>query len=238
MEWEVPRTVLITGGSKGIGLGAARAFAEAGDRVAVTYRRGEPPPGLFSTRCDVTDTDAVKAAFEAVRAEYGPVEVLIANAGINREALLLTMSEQNFHDVIDTNLTGAFRCAKQAVEDMVRARWGRLIFVSSSVGFSGSPAQANYAASKAALLGLARSLAWELGGRKVTANVICPGYIDTDMTATITDKRRESLLTQIPLRRTGTVEEVAGMARFLASDAASYITGALIPVTGGLGMGH
>jgi 3-oxoacyl-[acyl-carrier protein] reductase len=234
----VPRTVLVTGGNRGIGLGAARAFTEAGDRVAITYRTGEPPPGLFATRCDVTEPDSVKAAFEAVRAEYGRVEVLVANAGINREALLLGMSEQSFHDVMDTNLMGAVRCAKQAIEDMVRARWGRLIFISSTVGFSGSPAQANYAASKAALLGLARSLAWELGGRKITVNVICPGYIDTDMTAAITDKRRESLLSQIPLRRTGTVEEVTGMMRFLASDAASYITGALIPVTGGLGMGH
>ncbi len=238
MESTVPRTVLVTGGNRGIGLGAARALAEAGDRVAITSRTGDPVPGFFCTRCDVTDTNGVKAAFEAVRAEYGPVEVLVANAGINRESLLLGMSEQSFHDVIDTNLLGAVRCAKQALEDMVRARWGRLIFISSIVGFSGSPAQANYAASKAALLGLARSLAWELGGRKITANVICPGYIDTDMTSAITDRRREALLAQIPLRRIGTVEEIAGIVRFIASDAASYMTGALVPVTGGLGMGQ
>jgi len=230
--------VFITGGNRGIGLGVARAFAETGDKVAVSYRTGEPPEGLFAVRCDVTDTDSVKAAFEEVRAEYGPVEVLVANAGINREGLLLGMSEQDFYDVVDTNLMGAVRCVKQAMEDMVRKRWGRLIFISSTVGFSGSPAQSNYAATKAALMGVARSLAWELGGRNITVNVVYPGYIDTDMTRVITDKRRESLISQIPLRRIGSVEEVTGMVRFLASDAASYVTGALVPVTGGLGMGH
>lgn len=231
------RSVLVTGGNRGIGLAVARAFADAGDRVAITYRTGVPPEGLYGVRCDVRDSGVVERAFGEVAEQHGPVQVLVANAGVNTEALLLGMPEEVFRDVIETNLMGAVRFARHAVPGMVRARWGRLIFMSSTVGFAGSPAQSSYAASKAALMGFARSLAWELGKRNITANVIVPGYIDTDMTKAITDKRHEFLLDSIAVRRTGTVGEVSGVARFLASDEASYITGALIPVTGGLAMG-
>jgi 3-oxoacyl-[acyl-carrier protein] reductase len=231
------RSVLVTGGNRGIGLAVARAFAEAGDKVAVTYRSDAPPEGLLGVKCDVTDPTSVTTAFDEVRERQGPVEVLVANAGVNRQALFLGMPEETFRDVIDTNLIGAARCAKHAIGDMVKARWGRLIFVSSTVGFGGSPAQANYAASKAGLMGLARSLAWELGKRNITSNVIVPGYIETDMTKDITDDRRRFLLDSIALRRIASVGEVAGVVRFLASDEASYITGALIPVSGGLAMG-
>jgi 3-oxoacyl-[acyl-carrier protein] reductase len=234
----VTRTVLVTGGNRGIGLGIATAFAEAGDKVAITYRTGEPPAGLFGVRCDVRDTASVRAACDEVRVQHGPIEVLVANAGITRDGLLLAMPDADFADVIETNLMGAVRCVREATADMVRARWGRVILLSSTSGFQGSPGQTNYAAAKAGLVGLARSLAWELGRRNVTVNVVAPGYIDTDMTRVVSDKRRQQLLSQIALGRPGTVAEVTGIVRFLASDAASYLTGAFVPVGGGLGMGH
>lgn len=236
-EQLVSRSVLITGGNKGIGLGIARAFAEAGDKVAITYRTGNPPTEFFCTRCDVRDADSVAVAFDDVRAQQGPIEVLVANAGITRDGLLVALEEKDFLDVVDTNLMGAARCAKEAAKDMVRGKWGRIIFISSTSGFQGSPGQANYTASKAALVGLARTLAWEFGRRNITANVVAPGYIDTDMTRAVSEKRRTSLLAQIPMGRMGTVDEVTGIVQFLAGDSASYITGALLPVGGGLAMG-
>jgi 3-oxoacyl-[acyl-carrier protein] reductase len=234
----VARSVLVTGGNRGIGLAIARAFAAAGDAVAVTSRSGQAPDGIFAVACDVTDTASVDAAFTAVEAENGPVEVLVANAGITQDTLLLRMSEDDWTSVLDTNLTGAFRVAKRASRSMLRARKGRLIFVSSVVGLSGSAGQANYAASKAGLVGLARSLARELGSRSITANVVAPGFVDTDMTAALSDERRAEIVGQVPLGRYASTAEVAGVVRFLASDEAAYITGAVIPVDGGLGMGH
>jgi len=234
----VSRSVLITGGSRGIGLAAARAFAAQGDRVCVTYRGSPPPAGFFAVPCDVTDPKSVEAAYTATTEAHGPVEVLVANAGITDDTLLLRMGEQSWQRVLDTNLTGAFRIAKRAAKDMLRARWGRLLFVSSVVGLSGSAGQANYAASKAGLVGLARSLARELGSRGITANVVAPGFVETDMTAALPDERRAELLASIPLGRYATPAEVAGVLAFLASEAAGYITGAVVPVDGGLGMGH
>jgi beta-ketoacyl ACP reductase len=231
------RSVLVTGGNRGIGLAVAQAFAAAGDRVAVTHRGTGAPEGLFGVECDVTDGTAVDAAFKSVEAEHGPVEVLISNAGITDDTLLLRMTEDSFHRVIDANLTGAYRVAKRAAAGMVKARRGRMIFVSSVVALVGAPGQANYAASKAGLIGLARSIARELGSRNVTANVIAPGFIETDMTAVLTDARRTEILANVPLRRYGTAIEVAATARFLASDAAAYISGVILPVDGGLGMG-
>jgi 3-oxoacyl-[acyl-carrier protein] reductase len=234
----VTRSVLVTGGNRGIGLGIARAFADAGDKVAITYRTGEPPDGLFGVRCDVTDTASVQAAVEEVKAQQGAVEILVPNAGITRDSLFLAMREEDLHDVLDTNLMGAVRVTKAAVQDMVQARWGRIIFIGSTTAFCGSPGASNYSASKAALMGLARTLAWELGTRKITANVVCPGLIDTDMTAGLPDQHRAYLHSITALRRSGTVEEVAAAVRFLASDQASFVTGALIPVSGGQGLGH
>jgi NAD(P)-dependent dehydrogenase (short-subunit alcohol dehydrogenase family) len=233
----VGRSVLVTGGNRGIGLAVARAFAANGDQVAVTHRGSGPPQGLFGVRCDVTSSVEVDAAFSAVEAEHGPVEVLVANAGITDDGLLLRMSEDSFERVIDANLTGAYRVAQRASSGMVRQRRGRMIFVSSVVAFLGSPGQTNYAASKAGLVGLARSIARELGSRSITANVIAPGFIDTDMTAELTDARRSEILAGVPLKRYGSADEVAGAALFLASDAAAYISGAVLPVDGGLGMG-
>lgn len=232
------RSVLVTGGSRGIGLAVARAFAASGDAVAVTHRGGEPPDGLFPVRCDVTDPDQVEAAFAAVEERQGPVEVLVANAGVTRDTLLLRMSESDWHDVVETNLAGAFRVARRAARGMLRLRRGRMVFVSSVVGLSGSAGQANYAASKAGLVGLARSIARELGSRGITANVVAPGFVETDMTAALPAQRREEVLGQIPLGRYASAEEVAGVVTWLASDAAGYVTGAVIPVDGGLGMGH
>ncbi|KWW99980.1 3-oxoacyl-[acyl-carrier-protein] reductase [Carbonactinospora thermoautotrophica] len=232
------RSVLVTGGNRGIGLAIARAFAEAGDKVAVTYRSGEPPEGLFGVCCDITRPETVERAFEEVEAQHGPVEVLVANAGITRDTLLLRMSEEDFTAVLDTNLTGAFRVAKRAAKGMLRMRRGRLIFISSVVGLLGSPGQANYAASKAGLVGFARSLARELGSRGITANVVAPGFVATDMTDALPEERKQEILSQVPLGRYASADEVARVVRFLASDDAAYITGAVIPVDGGLGMGH
>ena len=232
------RTVLVTGGNRGIGLAIARAFAAQGDRVAVTYRGKEPPEGLFGVVCDITDPAAVDAAFGTVEAELGPVEVLVANAGITDDTLLLRMSEEQFTRVVDTNLTGAFRVAKRASGKMLRAKWGRMIFISSVVGLYGSPGQVNYAASKAGLVGIARSITRELGSRNITANVVAPGFVDTDMTRALTPQQQEMALQAIPLQRIGHTAEIAGVVSFLASEDAGYISGAVIPVDGGLGMGH
>jgi 3-oxoacyl-[acyl-carrier protein] reductase len=234
----VSRSVLVTGGNRGIGLAISRAFTEAGDKVAITYRSGEPPEGLFGARCDITEQAAVDAAFDSVEAQHGPVEVLVANAGITRDTLLLRMTEDDFTSVLDTNLSGAYRSAKRAARSMLRARRGRFIFISSVVGMLGSAGQANYAASKAGLVGLARSLARELGSRGITANVVAPGFVTTDMTEALPAERRAEILAQVPLRRFSSAAEVAAVVRFLASDDAAYITGAVIPVDGGLGMGH
>ncbi len=232
------RTVLVTGGNRGIGLAIAQAFAKQGDRVAVTHRSGDAPEGLFGVKCDVTDAESVDAAFTTIEAELGPVEVLVANAGITDDTLLMRMSEEQFTRVLDTNLTGAFRCAKRASTKMLRARWGRMVFVSSVVGLYGGVGQVNYAASKAGLVGVARSITRELGSRNITANVVAPGFIDTDMTAALPEERRTEYRKAIPAGRFAQPEEVAGVVTWLASDAAGYISGAVIPVDGGLGMGH
>ncbi|HXA62965.1 MAG TPA: beta-ketoacyl-ACP reductase [Streptosporangiaceae bacterium] len=232
------RSVLVTGGNRGIGLAIARELAAAGDKVAVTYRSGEPPEGLFGVKCDVTSWEDVDAAFAKIEAEQGPVEVVIANAGVTKDTLLALMSEDAFSSVVDTNLTGAFRVSKRAVKGMMRARKGRIIFISSVVGLLGSAGQANYAASKAGLVGLARSIARELGSRNITANVVAPGFVDTDMTAALDEKQQAAIKGVIPLGRTARPEEIAKVVRFLAGDDAAYITGAVIPVDGGLGMGH
>ncbi len=229
--------MLVTGGNRGIGLAIARAFADAGDRVAVTHR-AEPVDGFLSVRCDVTSGEQVEAAFSAVEAELGPVEILVSNAGVTADGLLLSMKEEAWSRVIDANLTGAYRVARRATSKMIRARRGRIIFISSVVALTGSPGQTNYAASKAGLIGFARSLAREIGGRGVTVNVVTPGFVTTDMTAALSEARQAEIVEQIPLRRMANPEEVAGAVTWLASDAASYITGAVIPVDGGLGMGH
>ncbi|GIJ23766.1 3-oxoacyl-ACP reductase FabG [Micromonospora lutea] len=232
------RTVLVTGGNRGIGLAIAQAFAKQGDRVAITHRGSGAPEGLFGVRCDITDGESVDAAFATVEAELGPVEVLVANAGITDDTLLLRMSEEQFTRVLDTNLTGAYRCAKRASGKMLRARWGRMIFVSSVVGLSGGAGQVNYAASKAGLVGVARSITRELGGRNITANVVAPGFIETDMTAVLSDQRKAEILKSIPAGRMANPEEVAAVVTWLAGDSAGYVSGAVIPVDGGLGMGH
>jgi len=234
----VGRSVLVTGGNRGIGLAIARSFAEQGDAVAVTHRGSGAPEGLFGVQCDVTDSAAVDRAFTEVEEHQGPVEILVSNAGITRDGLLMRMKDEDFTDVIDANLTAAFRVAKRATPKMVRARWGRMIFISSVVGQLGTAGQTNYAASKAGLVGLARSIARELGSRNITANVVAPGFITTDMTAELPEKRQQEILAQVPLGRYADADEIAGVVRFLASDDASYITGAVIPVDGGLGMGH
>jgi 3-oxoacyl-[acyl-carrier protein] reductase len=234
----VGRSVLVTGGNRGIGRAVAEAFAEAGDDVAVTYRTGDLPADVLGCRCDVTDPDDVEAAFATVEAEHGPVEVLVANAGITRDTLLLRMSEDDWSSVIDTNLTGSYRVVKRATKAMLRLRRGRIILVSSVVGLLGSAGQVNYAASKAGLIGMARSVARELGSRSITANVVAPGFVETAMTADLTAERRAEIAAAVPLGRFATSAEVARVVRWLASDDAAYITGAVIPVDGGLGMGH
>ena len=239
------RSVLVTGGNRGIGLAIATAFAEQGDKVALTYRSGEPPElkasgegSVLPVRCDITSAEDVDRAFTEIEAEHGPVEILVANAGITRDTLVLRMSEQDFTDVIDTNLTGAFRVVKRASRGMLRLKRGRLIFISSVVGLSGSAGQVNYAASKAGLVGMARSLAQELGSRSITANVVAPGFVQTAMTAELPEERKKQILDAVPLGRYAQPEEIAGVVTFLASPEAGYITGAVIPVDGGLGMGH
>ena len=228
----------MTGGSKGIGYCIASKFAQSGHRVAATYRSGEVPSEVLGVQCDVTDPPQVEAAFAQVESNLGNIEVVVANAGITRDTLLLRMSDEDWDQVIATNLTGAFRIARRAVRPMIRARFGRIVFISSVVGQLGSAGQANYAASKAGLLGMARSLARELGSRGVTANVVAPGFIETDMTAELGEDLVKKYAEQIPLGRFGSADDVAAAVEFLSSDAAGYITGALIPVDGGLGMGH
>jgi 3-oxoacyl-[acyl-carrier protein] reductase len=234
----VGRSVLVTGGNRGIGLGIATAFAAQGDKVAVTHRGSGAPDGLLGVRCDITDADQVDAAFTEVENAHGPVEVLVANAGITDDTLLMRMSEDQFTRVIDANLTGAFRVVKRATRNMLRARFGRIVFISSVVGLMGSPGQVNYAASKAGMVGMARSISRELGSRNITANVVAPGFVATDMTDALSADRRKDILGQIPLGRYATVDEVAAAVTFLASDGGAYITGAVLPVDGGLGMGH
>jgi 3-oxoacyl-[acyl-carrier protein] reductase len=234
-----PRNVLVTGGNRGIGLAIARAFAEGGDNVVITNRKGDAPEGLRAVKCEVTDTESVNAAFdEAEQLLGGPVEVLVANAGITRDTLLMRMTDEEFDDVIATNLAGAFKCVRRASKSMIRLRRGRIILISSVVGLYGAPGQANYAASKSGLVGLARSITRELGGRGITANVVSPGFIDTEMTQALPEKVRESYLAAIPAGRFAEPEEVASVVRFIASAEAAYISGAVIPVDGGVGMGH
>jgi 3-oxoacyl-[acyl-carrier protein] reductase len=232
------RSVLVTGGNRGIGLAIANAFLANGDKVAITYRSGEVPDGLLGVKADVTSEEQLDAAFTEVEAAHGPVEVLVANAGITRDTLLLRMSETDFTDVIDTNLTGAFRVIKRASKGMIRLRRGRVVLISSVTGLYGAPGQINYSASKAGLVGIARSLTRELGSRGITANVIAPGFIDTDMTAELPEDTRKSYLATIPAGRFASPDEVAKVVRWVASEEAGYISGAVIPVDGGLGMGH
>ena len=228
----------MTGGNRGIGRAIAEAFATAGDQVAITHRSGDPPDGFLAVKCDVTDSASVDAAFAEVEEKQGPVEVLVANAGITQDTLVLRMSDDEWSSVIDTNLTGSFRVAKRAAKGMLRLRRGRIVFISSVVGLLGSAGQVNYAASKSGLVGMARSLARELGSRSITANVVAPGFVETEMTAVLPEEKKAEYKAQIPLQRYASVEEVAAAVTWLASDGAAYITGAVIPVDGGLGMGH
>ena len=232
------RTVLVTGGNRGIGRAIATAFVDAGYRVAVTARSGEGPEGTLTVRADVTDAASIDAAYTQVEAELGPVEIVVANAGITRDTLLMRMSEQDFSDVVDTNLTGSFRVVQRASKGMLRAKFGRVIFVSSVIGLFGGAGQANYAASKAGLVGLARSITRELGSRGITANVVAPGFIETDMTDALPAEQQAQYRSQIPAGRFASPEEVAKVITWLASDDAAYVSGAVIPVDGGLGMGH
>lgn len=232
------RVVLVTGGNRGIGRAVAEEFVRRGHRVAVTSRNGEGPQGALAVNADVTDSASIDAAISEVEQQLGAVEVLVANAGITRDTLLLRMSETDFTEVIDTNLTGVFRTIKRVVKGQIRARWGRVILLSSVVGQYGSAGQINYAAAKSGLVGIARSLTRELGSRGITANLVAPGFIETDMTAVLTDQQRADYLSAIPAGRFGTVDDVAKTIAWLASDEAGYISGAIIPVDGGLGMGH
>jgi 3-oxoacyl-[acyl-carrier protein] reductase len=234
-----PRIVLVTGGSRGIGLACAERFRELGDHVAVTYHSSPPPEGFFGVKCDVTDSAQVDAAFAAIEEEFGgTVEILVSNAGVTRDGLLLRMSEDDFASVLDANLTASYRVTKRAARGMLKARKGRIVLMSSVVGLLGAAGQANYAASKAGLVGLARSLARELGSRSITVNVVAPGPVQTDMTAALGEDRLQEIVAAVPLGRAATPEEIAGVVAFLASPDAAYITGAVIPVDGGLGMGH
>jgi 3-oxoacyl-[acyl-carrier protein] reductase len=228
----------VTGGNRGIGLAIARAFAARGDKVAITHRGSGAPEGLFGVQCDVTDTAQIDAAFQEIENAHGPVEVLVSNAGITDDTLLMRMSEDQFTRVVDANLTGAYRVVKRASRGMLRARFGRIVFVSSVVALAGSPGQVNYAASKAGLIGMARSITRELGGRNITANVVAPGFVVTDMTDALTEDQKKQALAQIPAGRYAQTDEIAAAVTFLASDEAGYINGAVLPVDGGLGMGH
>jgi NAD(P)-dependent dehydrogenase (short-subunit alcohol dehydrogenase family) len=232
------RSVLVTGGNNGIGLGIAQRLAAAGHRVAVTRYSSEVPEGLYGVKCDVADPASVKEAVDAVAAEQGPVEILVASAGIVRDGLMMRMPDRDWDDVIDTNLRGSWAAARAVIPGMAKARFGRLLFVSSVVGTAGSAGQANYAASKAGLIGLARSLAREYAPRGITSNVVAPGLVDTAMSTALSDAQRDDIVAKTPLRRMATVEEVAAVSAFLVSDEASYVTGAVVPVDGGLGMGH
>ncbi|MGO1317868.1 MAG: beta-ketoacyl-ACP reductase [Cellulomonadaceae bacterium] len=233
-----PRTVLVTGANRGIGRAIAERFVAGGDRVATIYRSGDLPDGVLGVVGDVTDTASVDAAFTAIEAELGPVEVLVANAGITRDQLLMRMSDEEFEQVIDVNLTGTFRCVRRASKGMIRLRRGRIVLISSVVGLYGGAGQVNYASSKAGLVGMARSITRELGARGITANVVAPGFIDTAMTAALPEERQQAYKAAIPAGRFAQPEEVAGVVHFLASDDAAYISGAVVPVDGGLGMGH
>ncbi|GAB3844451.1 3-oxoacyl-ACP reductase FabG [Nesterenkonia populi] len=232
------RSVLITGGNRGIGRAIAEAFIADGDRVAVTTRSGEAPEGALGVAADVTDSASIDAAFKQVEDAHGPVEVLVANAGITRDTLLMRMSEDDFSDVLDTNLTGAFRVIKRANKGMLKQKKGRIVLIGSVVGLYGTPGQINYASSKAALVGMARSLTRELGGRGITANVVAPGFVRSDMTDALDEDTQKKYLESIPAGRFAEAEEVAEVVKWLGSDAAAYISGAVIPVDGGLGMGH
>lgn len=232
------RSVLITGANRGIGRAIAEQFLAAGDRVATIYRSGDLPDGVFGAVGDVRDSDAIDRAFKEIEAHQGPVEVLVANAGVTRDQLLMRMSDEDFEQVVDVNLTGSFRVVRRAIKGMVRAKKGRIVFISSVVGLFGSTGQVNYAASKSGLVGMARSITRELGGRNITANVVAPGFIDTDMTAALPEARQQQYLAQIPAGRFGNTAEIANAVQFLAADSSGYISGAIIPVDGGLGMGH
>jgi 3-oxoacyl-[acyl-carrier protein] reductase len=233
-----PRTVLVTGGNRGIGRAIAEEFVTQGHRVAVTVRSGEGPAGTFSVIADVTDGASLDLAFEEIEEKLGPVEILVANAGITRDMLLLRMSDEDFEEVLNTNLTGAFRVVKRATKGMMKGRFGRVILISSVVGLLGSAGQVNYSAAKSGLVGMARSITRELGSRGITANVVAPGFIETDMTAALPEEQQEQYKKNIPAGRFATPVEVARVVAWLASDDSAYISGAVIPVDGGLGMGH
>lgn len=233
-----PRTVLITGGNRGIGFSIAQEFLTRGHRVAVTARSGEGPEGALTVRADVTDGESLDAAIAEVEEKLGPIEILVANAGITRDTLILRMSDDDFEDVINTNLSGVFRVVKRAIKSMVKARFGRIVLISSVVGLYGSAGQVNYSSAKAGLVGFARSLTRELGGRGITTNVVAPGFIETDMTAVLSDEQRSTYQAAIPAGRFAEPQEVAAVVAWLTSDDAAYISGAVIPVDGGLGMGH
>ncbi|MBF1653160.1 beta-ketoacyl-ACP reductase [Rothia sp. HSID18067] len=238
MSETTPKTVLVTGGNRGIGYEIAKEFKAAGHNVCVTYRSGDAPEEFFAVKADVRDSSSITEAFKTIEEQFGPVEVLIANAGITRDTLLLRMKEEDFTDVIDTNLTGSFRVVQRAIKGMLKLKRGRIILVSSVVGLYGSPGQVNYSSSKAALVGMARSITRELGGRNITANVVAPGFINTAMTEVLPEETKQNYLDTIPAKRFAEPEEVARVIRWLASDEANYISGAVIPVDGGLGMGH